>query len=81
MKTELKNSYWFVSVAIFVKEDGRNYAFFSGHIALSSATYDNGFAAQVPVRVKESFEACLDDPGVFLTSHLLMMKSSTSAPS
>ena len=46
-----------------------------------SATYDNGFAAQVSAHVKESFETCLDNPGVFLTSHLLMMKSLTSAPS
>ena len=46
-----------------------------------SATYDNGFAAQVSAHVKETFEACLDHPGVFLTSHLLMMKSLTSAPS
>ena len=46
-----------------------------------SATYDNGFAALVSAYVKETVEACLDDPGVFLTSHLLMMKSLTSAPS
>ena len=46
-----------------------------------SATYDNGFGAQVSAHVKETSEACLDDPGVFLTSHLLMMKSLASAPS
>ena len=46
-----------------------------------SATYDNGFAARVSAHVKETFEACLDTPGVFLTSHLLMMKSLASAPS
>ena len=46
-----------------------------------SDTYDNGFAALVSAHVKETVEACLDDPGVFLTSHLLMMKSLTSAPS
>ena len=34
-----------------------------------SATYDNGFAALVSAHVKETVEACLDDPGVFLTSH------------
>ena len=48
---------------------------------LESATYDNGFASQVSAHVKETFEACLDDPGVFLTSHLLMMKSLESARS
>ena len=48
---------------------------------LESATYDNGFAALVSAHVKETIEACLDDPGVFLMSHLLMMKSLTSAPS
>ena len=45
-----------------------------------SATYDNGFAAQVSAHVKESFEACLDDPGGILNEPL-MMKSLTSAPS
>ena len=44
-------------------------------------SYDNGFAALVSAHVKETVEACLDDPGVFLMSHLLMMKSLTSAPS
>ena len=46
-----------------------------------SATYDNGFAALVSAHVKETVEACFDDPGVFLTSHLLMIKSLMSAPS
>ena len=46
-----------------------------------SATYDNGFAALVSAHVKETVEACLDDPGVFSMSHLLMMKLLTSAPS
>ena len=45
-----------------------------------SATYDNGFAAQVSAHVKKTFEACLDDPGVILNEPL-MMKSLTSAPS
>ena len=31
-----------------------------------SATYDNGFAAQVSAHVKETFEACLDKPGGIL---------------
>ena len=35
-----------------------------------SATYDNGFAAQVSAHVKESFEACLDDPGGILNEPL-----------
>ena len=46
-----------------------------------SATYDNGFAAQVSAHVKETLKHVLMTPGVFLTSHLLMMKSLTSAPS
>ena len=29
-----------------------------------SATYDNGFASPVSAHVKETVEACLDDPGV-----------------
>ena len=45
-----------------------------------SATYDNGFAAQVSAHVKETFEACLDDPGGILNEPL-MMKSLASAPS
>ena len=35
-----------------------------------SATYDNGFAAQVSAHVKETFEACLDDPGGILNEPL-----------
>ena len=47
-----------------------------------SATYDNGFAALVSAHVKERLlKHVLMTPGVFLTSHLLMMKSLTSAPS
>ena len=46
-----------------------------------SATYDNGFAALVSAHVKETVEDVLMTPEVFLTSHLLMMKSLTSAPS
>ena len=45
-----------------------------------SATYDNGFAALVSAHVKETVEACLDDPGGILNEPL-MMKSLTSAPS
>ena len=36
-----------------------------------SATYDNGFAAQVSANVKETFEACLDDPGGILNEPLI----------
>ena len=36
-----------------------------------SATYDNGFAAQVSAHVKETFEACLDDPGEILNEPLI----------
>ena len=36
----------------------------------SGPTYDNGFAAQVSAHVKESFEACLDDPGGILNEPL-----------
>ena len=35
-----------------------------------SATYDNGFAAHVSAHVKETFEACLDDPGGILNEPL-----------
>ena len=35
-----------------------------------SATCDNGFAAQVSAHVKETFEACLDDPGGILNEPL-----------
>ena len=35
-----------------------------------SATYDNGFAALVSAHVKETVEACLDDPGVILNEPL-----------
>ena len=35
-----------------------------------SATYDNGFAAQVSAHVKETFEACLDDPWCILNEPL-----------
>ena len=35
-----------------------------------SATYDNGFAAQVSAHVKETFEACLDDPEGILNEPL-----------
>ena len=35
-----------------------------------SATYDNDFAAQVSAHVKETFEACLDDPGGILNEPL-----------
>ena len=35
-----------------------------------SATYDDGFAAQVSAHVKETFEACLDDPGGILNEPL-----------
>ena len=45
-----------------------------------SATYDNGFAAQVSAHVKETFEACLDDPGGILNKPLIM-KLLASAPS
>ena len=37
---------------------------------LESATYDNGSAAQVSAHVKETFEACLDDPGGILNEPL-----------
>ena len=36
-----------------------------------SATYDNGFATQVSAHVKETFEACLDDPGGILLNEPL----------
>ena len=35
-----------------------------------SATYDNGFSAQVSAHVRETFEACLDDPGGILNEPL-----------
>ena len=35
-----------------------------------SATYDNGFAALVSAHVKETVEACLDDPGGILNEPL-----------
>ena len=35
-----------------------------------SATYDNGFAALVSAYVKETVEACLDDPGGILNEPL-----------
>ena len=43
-----------------------------------SATYDNSFGALVSAHVKETVEACLDDPGAILNEPL-MMKSLTSA--
>ena len=46
-----------------------------------SATYDNGFAALVSAHVRKLLKHVLMTLGVFLTSHLLMMKSLTSAPS
>ena len=46
-----------------------------------SATYDNGFAAQVSAMLRRLLKHVLMTPGVFLTSHLLMMKSLASAPS
>ena len=33
-------------------------------------TYDNGFAAQVSAHFKDTFEACLDDPGGILNEPL-----------